>query len=94
VEESPDRTTRTLFKKKKLKKLKKTTDPYLPPPLLHRWVMLSTVMILAYGIGIFMLMYTPVIRHIARRDIETRRLSVNSGDEKITNHPPPPEIVK
>jgi hypothetical protein len=56
--------------------------------------MLSPVMILAYGIGIFMLMYTPVIRHIARRDIETRRLSVNSGDEKITNHPPPPEIVK
>jgi hypothetical protein len=42
------------------------------------WVLISLCMILAYGMGIFMLIYLPVMRHIWREEIKKRRLYVTS----------------
>lgn len=42
------------------------------------WVMYSLLFILAWGIGLFMLLYLPVRRYILRRDIRSRKLYVTS----------------
>lgn len=39
-----------------------------------QWVMYSLLLILAWGIGIFMLLYLPVRRYILRKDIRSRKL--------------------
>lgn len=43
-----------------------------------RWVLYSLLLILAWGIGLFMLMYLPLRRYILRRDIRSRRLYVTA----------------
>lgn len=39
-----------------------------------QWVMYSLLLILAWGIGLFMLLYLPVRRYILRKDIQSRKL--------------------
>ncbi|KAG8636013.1 uncharacterized protein LOC110603016 isoform X2 [Manihot esculenta] len=39
-----------------------------------QWVMYSLMLMLAWGIGIFMLLYLPVRRYILRKDIRSRKL--------------------
>ncbi|KAJ9183704.1 hypothetical protein P3X46_007520 [Hevea brasiliensis] len=39
-----------------------------------QWVMYSLLLILAWGIGLFMLLYLPVRRYILRKDIRSRKL--------------------
>ncbi|KAF7143089.1 hypothetical protein RHSIM_Rhsim05G0003900 [Rhododendron simsii] len=41
-----------------------------------RWVLYSLLLILAWGIGLFMLLYVPVRRYILRQDIRSRKLYV------------------
>ncbi|KAK4785172.1 hypothetical protein SAY86_001861 [Trapa natans] len=41
-----------------------------------RWVLYSLLLILAWGIGIFMLLYLPVRRYILRKDIRSRKLYI------------------
>lgn len=41
-----------------------------------RWVLYSLLLILAWGIGLFMLIYLPVRRYILRKDIRSRKLYV------------------
>lgn len=42
----------------------------------YRWVLYSLLLILAWGIGLFMLLYVPVRRYILRQDIRSRKLYV------------------
>jgi len=44
----------------------------------YKWVFVSLAMIFAYGLGILMLLYTPVMRHIFEQDIRNRRLYITS----------------
>lgn len=39
-----------------------------------QWVMYSLLLILAWGVGLFMLLYLPVRRYILRKDIRSRNL--------------------
>ncbi|KAL9399229.1 hypothetical protein Peur_008190 [Populus x canadensis] len=39
-----------------------------------QWVMYSLLLVLAWGIGFFMLLYLPVRRYISRKDIKSRKL--------------------
>lgn len=39
-----------------------------------QWVMYSLLLMLAWGIGLFMLLYLPVRRFILRKDIQSRKL--------------------
>lgn len=39
-----------------------------------RWVLYSLLLILAWGIGLFMLLYLPVRRYILRKDIRSKKL--------------------
>ncbi|KAG8373860.1 hypothetical protein BUALT_Bualt11G0069100 [Buddleja alternifolia] len=39
-----------------------------------RWILYSLLLILAWGIGIFMLIYLPLRRYILRKDIRSRKL--------------------
>ncbi|XP_057985771.1 uncharacterized protein LOC110663816 isoform X3 [Hevea brasiliensis] len=39
-----------------------------------RWVVFSLLLMLAWGIGLFMLLYLPVRRYILRKDIRSRKL--------------------
>lgn len=39
-----------------------------------QWVLYSLLLILAWGIGFFMLLYLPVRRYILRKDIRSRKL--------------------
>ncbi|KAK6126724.1 hypothetical protein DH2020_039531 [Rehmannia glutinosa] len=41
-----------------------------------RWVLYSLLLILVWGIGLFMLIYLPVRRYILRKDIRSRKLYV------------------
>ncbi|KAK6941244.1 hypothetical protein RJ641_026621, partial [Dillenia turbinata] len=41
-----------------------------------RWVLYSLLLLLAWGIGLFMLLYLPVRRYVARKDICSRKLYV------------------
>ncbi|KAK6126707.1 hypothetical protein DH2020_039546 [Rehmannia glutinosa] len=41
-----------------------------------RWVLYSLLLVLVWGIGLFMLIYLPVRRYILRKDIRSRKLSV------------------
>ncbi|KAK4391901.1 hypothetical protein Sango_1967900 [Sesamum angolense] len=41
-----------------------------------RWVLCSLALVLAWGIGLFMLIYLPVRRYILRKDIRSRKLYV------------------
>ncbi|KAH6797968.1 hypothetical protein C2S52_022522 [Perilla frutescens var. hirtella] len=43
-----------------------------------RWVLYSLLLILAWGIGLFMLIYLPLRRYILRRDIRSRKLYVTA----------------
>ncbi|KAL5572314.1 hypothetical protein UlMin_021911 [Ulmus minor] len=57
-----------------------------------RWVLYSLLLILAWGIGLFMLIYLPVRRYILRRDIRSRKLYLtpNSIVYKVTRPVPFP----
>lgn len=39
-----------------------------------RWILYSLLLILAWGFGLFMLLYLPVRRYILRRDIRSKKL--------------------
>lgn len=41
-----------------------------------QWLLYSLLLILAWGIGLFMLLYLPVRRYILRKDIQSRKLYV------------------
>ncbi|CAI9766601.1 unnamed protein product [Fraxinus pennsylvanica] len=41
-----------------------------------QWVLYSLLLILAWGIGLFMLLYLPVRRYILRKDIRSRKLYI------------------
>ncbi|KAA8534746.1 hypothetical protein F0562_029812 [Nyssa sinensis] len=41
-----------------------------------QWIIYSLLLILALGIGLFMLLYLPIRRYILRKDIRSRKLSV------------------
>lgn len=55
-----------------------------------RWVLYSLLLILAWGIGLFMLIYLPVRRYILRKDIRSRKLYVtpNAVVYKVISLPP------
>ena len=40
------------------------------------WLCISLLLILAWGVGIIMLLYLPIKRHILRKDISSRKLYV------------------
>lgn len=44
-----------------------------------QWVLYSLLLVLAFGIGVFMLLYLPVRRYILRKDIGSRKLFVTSN---------------
>ncbi|XP_042483124.1 uncharacterized protein LOC122063490 isoform X2 [Macadamia integrifolia] len=56
------------------------------------WILYSLPLILAWGIGLFMLLYIPVRRYILRKDIRSRRLYVtpNAIVYKVTKPVPFP----
>lgn len=39
-----------------------------------QWVLYSLLLVLAWGVGLFMLLYLPVRRYIVRKDIRSRKL--------------------
>lgn len=41
-----------------------------------QWVLYSLLLIFAWGIGLFMLLYVPVRRYVLRKDIKSRKLFV------------------
>lgn len=43
-----------------------------------RWVLYSLLLVLAWGIGLLMLIYLPLRRYILRRDIRSRKLYVTA----------------
>jgi len=49
---------------------------------------ISLVMILAYGLGLLMLVWLPVLRYIAREDLRSRRLYITSENVVYKNAPP------
>ncbi|MBA0806836.1 hypothetical protein Gohar_022682 [Gossypium harknessii] len=57
-----------------------------------QWVLYSLVLVLAWGIGLFMLLYIPVRRYILRKDIRSRKLYLtpNSIVYKVTRPVPIP----
>ncbi|XP_039071516.1 uncharacterized protein LOC120218679 [Hibiscus syriacus] len=57
-----------------------------------QWVLYSLVLVLAWGIGLFMLLYIPVRRYILRKDIRSRKLYLtpNSIVYKVTRPVPVP----
>ncbi|KAM5547162.1 hypothetical protein ABKV19_001588 [Rosa sericea] len=44
-----------------------------------QWLLYSALLILAWGIGLFMLLYLPVRRYILRKDIRSRKLYLTSN---------------
>ncbi|KAJ4958741.1 hypothetical protein NE237_025852 [Protea cynaroides] len=56
------------------------------------WILYSLLLILAWGIGLFMLLYIPVRRYVLRKDIQSRRLYVtpNAIVYKVTRPVPFP----
>lgn len=44
-----------------------------------QWLLYSALLILAWGIGFFMLLYLPVRRYILRKDIRSRKLYLTSN---------------
>ncbi|KAJ7956017.1 putative Transmembrane protein [Quillaja saponaria] len=57
-----------------------------------KWVLYSLLLVLAWGIGLFMLLYIPVRRFILRKDIRSRRLYLtpNAIVYKVTRPVPFP----
>lgn len=57
-----------------------------------QWVLYSLLLILAWGIGLFMLLYLPVRRYILRKDIRSRKLFLtpNAIVYKVTRPVPFP----
>lgn len=57
-----------------------------------QWVLYSLLLILAWGIGVFMLLYLPVRRYILRKDFRSRKLYVtpNAVVYKVTRPVPFP----
>ncbi|KAK8513715.1 hypothetical protein V6N13_002441 [Hibiscus sabdariffa] len=57
-----------------------------------QWVLYSLVLVLAWGIGLFMLLYIPVRRYILRNDIRSKKLYLtpNSIVYKVTRPVPFP----
>ncbi|MCO5552945.1 hypothetical protein L7F22_006465 [Adiantum nelumboides] len=43
-----------------------------------QWTLISLLLILAWGVGIFLLLYTPIRRYITRQDFRSRKLYVTS----------------
>uniref|UniRef100_A0A0D9Y0N7 DUF7642 domain-containing protein n=1 Tax=Leersia perrieri TaxID=77586 RepID=A0A0D9Y0N7_9ORYZ len=44
-----------------------------------RWILLSIVLILAWGVGLLMLLYLPIWIYVCRRDFRSRKLIENIG---------------
>ena len=44
------------------------------------WLFISLLLVLAWGVGIFMLLYLPVRRYILRKDIASRKLYVTPSE--------------
>ncbi|KAL9262273.1 hypothetical protein AKJ16_DCAP05696, partial [Drosera capensis] len=44
-----------------------------------QWVLYSLLLVLAWGIGLFMLLYLPVRRYVLRKEIRSRRLFVTNN---------------
>ncbi|KAK1283197.1 hypothetical protein QJS10_CPB21g00516 [Acorus calamus] len=73
------------------------------------WVMISSLLVLAWGVGLLMLLYLPVRRYILRKDICSRKLYITSdeivykvarlsflpclGFKKIENHIPLSRVI-
>ncbi|XP_059431820.1 uncharacterized protein LOC132165325 [Corylus avellana] len=57
-----------------------------------QWVLYSLLLILAWGVGLFMLLYLPVRRYIVRKDIRSRKLYLtqNAIVYKVTRPVPFP----
>lgn len=49
---------------------------------------ISLAMIIMYGLGLLLLLYIPVARYIARRDIQTRRLYITAENVVYKTRPP------
>lgn len=43
-----------------------------------QWFLISLVLILAYGVGLLMILYIPVRRYVMRKDIRSRKLYVTA----------------
>lgn len=43
-----------------------------------QWVLYSLLLILAFGLGLFMLLYLPIRRYVLRKDIRSRKLYLTS----------------
>ena len=43
-----------------------------------QWVLISLLLILAWGVGVILLLYTPIRRYVMRRDFRSRQLYVTS----------------
>lgn len=43
-----------------------------------QWILISLLLILAWGAGILLLLYTPIRRYVMRRDFRSRKLYVTS----------------
>lgn len=44
------------------------------------WLLISLLLVLAWGIGVVMLLYLPVRRYVLRKDISSRKLYVTQND--------------
>lgn len=44
------------------------------------WVLISVLLILAWGVGVLILLYIPIRRYILQKDISSRKLYINSQE--------------
>lgn len=44
------------------------------------WVLMSLLLVLAWGVGLFMLLYLPVRRYVLQKDISSRKLYVTPSE--------------
>lgn len=44
------------------------------------WVLISVLLVLAWGVGLIMLLYLPIRRYVLQKDISSRRLYVTSNE--------------
>lgn len=44
------------------------------------WVLIAVLLILAWGIGVLILLYIPIRRYVLQKDISSRKLYINSHE--------------
>lgn len=44
------------------------------------WVLISLLLVLAWGVGIIMLLYIPIRRYVLQKDFSSRRLYITSNE--------------